>query len=78
MRNMAAKRSLEAGALREVEPEPENRVRAQQRSAGDLRGVRPNGLDGKDSEFANDAARQSNGRSFRQLPERMACRRSTS
>ncbi|MBV4476439.1 methyl-accepting chemotaxis protein [Pseudomonas sp. B2M1-30] len=61
MRVMAAKRSLDAGALRE---ELNQSVKTAFERNGKVLGVwlafEPNGLDGKDSEFVNDAARQSN------------------
>ncbi|MGY3176392.1 methyl-accepting chemotaxis protein [Pseudomonas sp. TE12234] len=61
MRTMAAKRSLEAGALRE---ELNQSLKTAFERNGKVLGIwlafEPNGLDGKDSEFANDAARQSN------------------
>ncbi len=61
MRTMAAKRSLDAGALRE---ELNQSLKTAFERNGKVLGIwlafEPNGLDGKDSEFANDAARQSN------------------
>ena len=61
MRAMAAKRSLEPGALRE---ELNQSLKTAFERNGKVLGIwlafEPNGLDGKDSEFANDAARQSN------------------
>nr|WP_223459453.1 methyl-accepting chemotaxis protein [Pseudomonas sp. A-R-26] len=61
MRSMAAKRSLEPGALRE---ELNQSLKTAFERNGKVLGIwlafEPNGLDGKDSEFANDAARQSN------------------
>ncbi|MCW8275441.1 methyl-accepting chemotaxis protein [Pseudomonas sp. PCH199] len=61
MRNMAAKRSLEPGTLRE---ELNQSLKTAFERNGKVLGIwlafEPNGLDGKDSEFANDAARQSN------------------
>ncbi|MCK8687692.1 methyl-accepting chemotaxis protein [Pseudomonas umsongensis] len=61
MRNMAAKRSLEPGALRE---ELNQSLKTAFERNGKVLGIwlafEPNGLDGKDSEFVNDAARQSN------------------
>ncbi|MDR6916073.1 methyl-accepting chemotaxis protein [Pseudomonas sp. 3296] len=61
MRNMAAKRSIEAGALRE---ELNQSIKTAFERNGKVLGVwlafEPNGLDGKDSEFVNDAVRQSN------------------
>ncbi|MGF6200721.1 methyl-accepting chemotaxis protein [Pseudomonas laurylsulfatiphila] len=61
MRTMAAKRSLEPGALRE---ELNQSLKTAFERNGKVLGIwlafEPNGLDGKDSEFVNDAARQSN------------------
>ncbi|PPK38632.1 chemotaxis protein [Pseudomonas laurylsulfatiphila] len=61
MRNLAAKRSLEPGALRE---ELNQSLKTAFERNGKVLGIwlafEPNGLDGKDSEFVNDAARQSN------------------
>ncbi|MBV7553916.1 methyl-accepting chemotaxis protein [Pseudomonas sp. PDM28] len=61
MRAMAAKRSLEPGALRE---ELNQSLKTAFERNGKVLGIwlafEPNGLDGKDSEFVNDAARQSN------------------
>ena len=61
MRTMAAKRSIEAGALRE---ELNQSIKTAFERNGKVLGVwlafEPNGLDGKDSEFVNDAVRQSN------------------
>src|SRR3989344_4338273 len=61
MRNMAAKRSLEPGALRE---ELNQSLKTAFERNGKVLGIwlafEPNGLDGKDSDFVNDAARQSN------------------
>ncbi|MEZ1315390.1 methyl-accepting chemotaxis protein [Pseudomonas fluorescens] len=61
MRHMAAKRSLPAAALREELNQ--SLKTAFERNTGVL-GIwlafEPNGLDGQDSEFVNDAARQSN------------------
>ncbi|AZO84284.1 chemotaxis protein [Stutzerimonas stutzeri] len=61
LRNLAAKRSLEPGALRE---ELNQSLKTAFERNGKVLGIwlafEPNGLDGKDSEFANDAARQSN------------------
>ncbi len=61
MRNMAAKRSLEAGALREeLNQSLKTAFERNSKVLGIWLAFEPNGLDGKDSEFANDAARQSN------------------
>jgi methyl-accepting chemotaxis protein len=61
MRTLATKRSLDAGALRE---ELNQSLKTAFERNGKVLGIwlafEPNGLDGKDSEFANDAARQSN------------------
>ncbi|AWY40893.1 HAMP domain-containing protein [Pseudomonas putida] len=61
MRTMAAKRSLEPGALRE---ELNQSLKTAFERNGKVLGIwlafEPNGLDGKDSEFVGDAARQSN------------------
>ncbi len=61
MRNMAAKRSLEPGALRE---ELNQSLKTAFERNGKVLGIwlafEPNGLDGKDSEFVGDAVRQSN------------------
>ncbi|MBV7573086.1 methyl-accepting chemotaxis protein [Pseudomonas sp. PDM32] len=61
MRNLAAKRSLEPGALRE---ELNQSLKTAFERNGKVLGIwlafEPNGLDSKDSEFVNDAARQSN------------------
>ncbi|NWL21453.1 chemotaxis protein [Pseudomonas umsongensis] len=61
MRNMASERSLEPGALRE---ELNQSLKTAFERNGKVLGIwlafEPNGLDGKDSEFVNDAARQSN------------------
>ncbi|MDF9774781.1 methyl-accepting chemotaxis protein [Pseudomonas baetica] len=61
MRAMAAKRSLEPGALRE---ELNQSLKTAFERNGKVLGIwlafEPNGLDGKDSEFVNDALRQSN------------------
>jgi methyl-accepting chemotaxis protein len=61
MRNMAAKRSLEPGALRE-ELNQSLKIAFERNSKvlGIWLAFEPNGLDGKDSEFVNDAPRQSN------------------
>ena len=61
MRTMAAKRSLEAGAVREeLNQSLKTAFERNTRVLGIWLAFEPNGLDGKDSEFANDAARQSN------------------
>ncbi|RON53129.1 chemotaxis protein [Pseudomonas frederiksbergensis] len=61
MRNMAAKRSLDAGALREeLNQSLKTAFERNSKVLGIWLAFEPNGLDGKDSEFANDAARQSN------------------
>ncbi|KAA0974916.1 methyl-accepting chemotaxis protein [Pseudomonas sp. ANT_H12B] len=61
MRNMAAKRSLEAGALREeLNQSLKTAFERNSKVLGIWLAFEPNGLDGKDSEFANDTARQSN------------------
>jgi methyl-accepting chemotaxis protein len=61
MRTLAAKRELAPGALRE---ELNQSLKTAFERNGKVLGIwlafEPNGLDGKDSEFANDAARQSN------------------
>nr|WP_180203178.1 methyl-accepting chemotaxis protein [Pseudomonas sp. SbOxS1]NYU02821.1 methyl-accepting chemotaxis protein [Pseudomonas sp. SbOxS1] len=61
LRNMAAKRSLEPGALRE---ELNQSLKTAFERNGKVLGIwlafEPNGLDGRDSEFVSDAARQSN------------------
>nr|WP_223531008.1 methyl-accepting chemotaxis protein [Pseudomonas sp. GL-R-19] len=61
MRTLAAKRSLEPGALRE---ELNQSLKTAFERNGKVLGIwlafEPNGLDGKDSEFVNDASRQSN------------------
>nr|WP_085714520.1 methyl-accepting chemotaxis protein [Pseudomonas sp. B28(2017)] len=61
MRNLAAKRSLEPGALRE---ELNQSLKTAFERNGKVLGIwlafEPNGLDGKDNEFVSDAARQSN------------------
>ncbi|HWT69586.1 MAG TPA: methyl-accepting chemotaxis protein [Pseudomonas sp.] len=61
MRTLAAKRSLEPGALRE---ELNQSLKTAFERNGKVLGIwlafEPNGLDGKDSEFVGDAARQSN------------------
>lgn len=61
MRTMAAKRSIEAGALREeLNQSLKTAFERNSKVLGIWLAFEPNGLDGKDSEFANDAARQSN------------------
>ncbi|MBS4085506.1 methyl-accepting chemotaxis protein [Pseudomonas sp. MBT-17] len=61
MRVMAAKRSLDAGALREeLNQSLKTAFERNDKVLGIWLAFEPNGLDGKDSEFANDAARQSN------------------
>ncbi|MCH4898455.1 methyl-accepting chemotaxis protein [Pseudomonas sp. CH235] len=61
MRVMAAKRSLDAGALREeLNQSLKTAFERNSKVLGIWLAFEPNGLDGKDSEFANDAARQSN------------------
>ncbi|WP_371857615.1 HAMP domain-containing protein [Pseudomonas sp. Irchel 3E19] len=61
MRVMAAKRSLDAGALREeLNLNLKTAFERNDKVLGIWLAFEPNGLDGKDSEFANDAARQSN------------------
>nr|WP_322614644.1 methyl-accepting chemotaxis protein [Pseudomonas sp. BIC9C] len=61
MRNLAAKRSLEPGALREALNQS---LKTAFERNGKVLGIwlafEPNGLDGRDSEFVSDAARQSN------------------
>ncbi|RAI72297.1 chemotaxis protein [Pseudomonas fluorescens] len=61
MRILAAKRSLEPGALREALNQS---LKTAFERNGKVLGIwlafEPNGLDGKDSEFVSDAARQSN------------------
>ncbi|MET1069488.1 MAG: cache domain-containing protein, partial [Pseudomonas prosekii] len=61
LRNLAAKRSLEPGALREeLNQSLKTAFERNSKVLGIWLAFEPNGLDGKDSEFANDAARQSN------------------
>jgi methyl-accepting chemotaxis protein len=61
MRSMAAKRSLDAGAVREeLNQSLKTAFERNNKVLGIWLAFEPNGLDGKDSEFANDAARQSN------------------
>ncbi|WVU44584.1 methyl-accepting chemotaxis protein [Pseudomonas sp. ZY71] len=61
MRVMAAKRSLDAGALREeLNLSLKTAFERNDKVLGIWLAFEPNALDGKDSEFTNDAARQSN------------------
>jgi methyl-accepting chemotaxis protein len=61
MRNLAAKRSLEPGALREeLNQSLKTAFERNSKVLGIWIAFEPNGLDGKDTEFANDAAHQSN------------------
>ncbi|MCX2901132.1 methyl-accepting chemotaxis protein [Pseudomonas mandelii] len=61
LRNMAAKRSLEASTVREeLNQDLRTAFERNSKVLGIWLAFEPNGLDGKDSEFANDAARQSN------------------
>ncbi|RON78155.1 chemotaxis protein [Pseudomonas fluorescens] len=61
MRVMAAKRSLDDGALREeLNLSLKTAFERNDKVLGIWLAFEPNGLDGKDSEFVNDAARQSN------------------
>ncbi|WP_212626716.1 methyl-accepting chemotaxis protein [Pseudomonas sp. PP3] len=61
MRIQATKRSLEAGALREdLNQTLKTAFERNSKVLGIWLAFEPDGLDGKDSEFANDAARQSN------------------
>jgi len=61
LRNLAAKRSLEPGALREeLNQSLKTAFERNSKVLGIWLAFEPNGLDGKDNEFANDAARQSN------------------
>ncbi|MEX5668695.1 methyl-accepting chemotaxis protein [Pseudomonas neuropathica] len=61
LRVMAAKRSLDAGALREeLNLSLKTAFDRNDKVLGIWLAFEPNALDGKDSEFANDAARQSN------------------
>ncbi|SMQ30798.1 methyl-accepting chemotaxis sensory transducer with Cache sensor [Pseudomonas helmanticensis] len=61
MRVMAAKRSLDAGALREeLNLSLKTAFERNDKVLGIWLAFEPNGLDGKDSEFVSDAARQSN------------------
>src|SRR5476649_2506844 len=61
LRNTAAKRGLEAGALREeLNQSLKTAFERNTKVLGIWLSFEPNGLDGKDSEFVNDAVRQSN------------------
>jgi len=61
LRVMAAKRSLDAGALREeLNLSLKTAFERNDKVLGIWLAFEPNGLDGKDSEFVDDAARQSN------------------
>ena len=61
LRMMAAKRSLDAGALREeLNQSLKTAFERNDKVLGIWLAFEPNGLDGKDSEFVDDAARQSN------------------
>ncbi|QAX86530.1 chemotaxis protein [Pseudomonas sp. DTU12.3] len=61
MRVMATKRSLDAGALREeLNLSLKTAFERNDKVLGIWLAFEPNGLDGKDSEFVNDSARQSN------------------
>lgn len=61
MRNLAAKRSLEPGALREeLNQSLKSAFERNSKVLGIWLAFEPDGLDGKDSEFVGDAARQSN------------------
>ncbi len=61
LRTMAAKRSLEAGVLREeLNQSLKTAFERNPRVLGIWLAFEPNGLDGKDSEFVDDAARRSN------------------
>ena len=61
MRALAAKRSLDAGALREeLNQSLKTAFERNDKVLGIWLAFEPNGLDGEDSEFVNDAARQSN------------------
>lgn len=61
LRVMAAKRSLDAGALREeLNLSLKTAFERNDKVLGIWLAFEPNALDGKDSEFANDATRQSN------------------
>ncbi|MCP1417450.1 methyl-accepting chemotaxis protein [Pseudomonas laurylsulfativorans] len=61
LRNLAAKRSLEPGVLREeLNQSLKTAFERNSKVLGIWLAFEPNGLDGKDSEFVDDAARQSN------------------
>jgi methyl-accepting chemotaxis protein len=61
LRTMAAKRSLDAGSLREeLNASLKTAFERNSKVLGIWLAFEPNGLDGKDSEFVDDAARQSN------------------
>ena len=61
MRVLAAKRSLDAGALREeLNQSLKTAFERNDKVLGIWLAFEPNGLDGRDNEFVNDAARQSN------------------
>ena len=61
LRTMAAKRSLEAGVLREeLNQSLKTAFERSPRVLGIWLAYEPNGLDGKDSEFVNDVTRRSN------------------
>ncbi|MBZ9785097.1 methyl-accepting chemotaxis protein [Pseudomonas sp. REP124] len=61
MRTMAAKRSIEPGVVREeLNQSLKTAFERNSKVLGIWLAFEPNGLDGKDSEFVNDAARQSN------------------
>ena len=61
LRAMAAKRSLEAGAVREeLNQNLKTAFERNDKVLGIWLAFEPDGLDGKDNDFANDAARQSN------------------
>nr|WP_095058824.1 MULTISPECIES: methyl-accepting chemotaxis protein [unclassified Pseudomonas] len=61
MRTLAAKRALEPGALREdLNQSLKTAFERNSKVLGIWLAFEPNGLDGKDSEFVDDAARQSN------------------
>ena len=61
LRTMAAKRSLEAGVLREeLNQSLKTAFERNPRVLGIWLAYEPNGLDGKDSEFVNDVTRRSN------------------
>jgi len=61
LRNLASKRSLDLGALREeLNQSLKTTFERNNKVLGIWLAFEPNGLDGKDSEFANDKARASN------------------